>query len=283
MEFAHSAEQEELRKLAQKAFAGKDAFVEAQRAGLFDATEFFDICIILEQLGRAGHPIALENAFVGALALQKFAPQLQFPLVVWNDGVDQVPLADRATKILVPGENHLLLIDSPQRELQTPTDESQRWRISYQHAETIPADLAWLRERWTIALCAVELGIAQAQLQMTAEHVMRRQQFGKPIGLFQAVAQRVGDMWVDVESLRLVTWHAAWLLSRERNATREVHTAAYFAAEAGQRIANASQHIHAGIGFDRGYPLYKYFLAAKQIELELGGANRRLAELGEVL
>jgi hypothetical protein len=59
-----------------------------------------------------------------------------------------------------------------------------------------------------------------------------------------------------------------------------VSVAAYWAAEAGARVAAGAQHLHAGIGFDRSYPLYRYFLLAKRIELELGGAQRQIARLG---
>jgi alkylation response protein AidB-like acyl-CoA dehydrogenase len=147
--------------------------------------------------------------------------------------------------------------------------------------------LAWIVERATVGACAVELGIAQRQLEMTAEHVVRRKQFGKPIGAFQAVAQRAADMYIDVEALRLVTWQAAsWIDDGARSPVEKstaVATAAYWASEAGARVAAAAQHLHGGIGFDRGYPLYRYFLAAKRLELELGGANRALARLGATL
>ena len=62
-----------------------------------------------------------------------------------------------------------------------------------------------------------------------------------------------------------------------------VATAAFWAADAGARVAVAAQHLHGGIGFDRAYPLYRYFLAAKRVELELGGASQQLARLGRIL
>jgi alkylation response protein AidB-like acyl-CoA dehydrogenase len=310
MDFGFTPEQEELRKLAQKAFAGKDVMAEAQRAGLFDVASeygFVELCIVLEQLGRAGRPQPLEAAFLGALAMAQLGtPELkrrhQDGFFVLCDGELQVergnngylvdgilqgvPLVDEATRLLVQAGDKWLLVDPRSATClsQLPTDESALQQLTFARAEVPEGDILRgnLSQQRAVALCAVELGLAQAQLQMTAEHVMRRQQFGKPIGLFQAVAQRCGDMWVDVESLRLVTWHAAWLIGQGRDATRETHAAAFFAAEAGQRIANAAQHLHAGIGFDRAYPLYRYFLAAKQLELLLGGANRRLAELGAI-
>jgi 3-oxocholest-4-en-26-oyl-CoA dehydrogenase beta subunit len=287
MDFALTAEQEELKKLAQKAFAGKDVVVEAERAGLFDAADlgFVELCVVLEQLGRAGRPQPLEAAFLGALMAKRPA--------VWCDGdlriersrvngvLDGVAFTDRPLVVAAAGQLFLVDPKAAQRVPQQPTDESALWQLTFKEAEVaepIGPD-TWAQHR-TVGLCAVELGIAQAQLQMTAEHVMRRQQFGKPIGLFQAVAQRCGDMWVDVESMRLTTWRAAWLLGQGRDAAREAHSAAFFAADAGQRVANGAQHLHAGIGFDRAYPLHRYFLAAKQLELSLGGANRRLAQLG---
>ena len=45
----------------------------------------------------------------------------------------------------------------------------------------------------------------------------------------------------------------------------------------------AAQHLHGGMGFDRAYPLYRYYLLAKRVELELGGANRQLAQMGKLL
>src|SRR3954471_8700390 len=80
MDFALTAVEEELKKLAQKAFAGKDVLVEAERAGLFDIGEvgFVELCVVLEQLGRAGRPRPLDAIFLGTLMAKRPA--------VWCDG-----------------------------------------------------------------------------------------------------------------------------------------------------------------------------------------------------
>jgi alkylation response protein AidB-like acyl-CoA dehydrogenase len=212
------------------------------------------------------------------------------------DGVKlAVPAAERAQLVLVPAQRpdgavevFLIAPNAPGvgREKQIATDESVWHQLTFAGARAesrLPAAaLDWILARATVGLCAVELGIAQRQLEMTAEHAVRRKQFGKPIGAFQAVAQRAADMYIDVEALRLVTWQAAGLVADGRaDAAAAIATAAFWAADAGARVAAAAQHLHAGIGFDRGYPLYKYFLAARRIELELGGAHRQLARLGE--
>jgi alkylation response protein AidB-like acyl-CoA dehydrogenase len=172
------------------------------------------------------------------------------------------------------------------RETCRATDDSHVFQVTLDGArgEKLSggaAALEWTIARLSLALCAFELGVAEKQLEMTAEHCLRRQQFGKPIGLFQAVGQRAADMHVDVESLRLAVWSAVFRLETHADgAAAAVNVAAYWAAEAGARVAAGAQHLHAGIGFDRSYPLYRYFLAAKRIELELGGAQRQIARLG---
>ena len=76
---------------------------------------------------------------------------------------------------------------------------------------------------------------------------------------------------------------AAWRLSNDAPADREVAVAKYFASLGGQRVVHAAAHLHGGMGVDRDYPLHRYFLLAKQLELTLGGASRHLVALGGIL
>ncbi len=147
----------------------------------------------------------------------------------------------------------------------------------------MPAAVPWLLERATVAMCALVLGVAREALILTAKYTTERKQFGAPIGSFQAVRQRAADAFVDLQCLEVSTWRAAWLLANERAATSEVHAAAYWAAEGGHRIVAAAQHLHGGMGFDRDYPLHRYFLTAKRWELSLGGAREHLQRLGELI
>ena len=138
----------------------------------------------------------------------------------------------------------------------------------------------WLHERAVVAVCATQLGVSERALEMTSAYVRERQQFGVPIGSFQAVQHRAADCYVDLEALRWVTWRAAWKLGQELPALRDVAVAKFWAAEAGSRIANAAQHLHAGIGVDVDYPIHRYFLWSKALELSLGPAAFHLAWLG---
>ncbi len=143
--------------------------------------------------------------------------------------------------------------------------------------------VAWLVEHATVAACAVMAGLAAEAVRITGEYTTAREQFGRPIATFQAVGQRAADAYVDAHAIRLTMLQAAWRLAADAPADREVAIAKYFAASGGQRVVHAAAHLHGGIGVDRDYPLHRYFLLAKQLELFLGGASRQLVALGEIL
>ncbi len=141
----------------------------------------------------------------------------------------------------------------------------------------------WLLSHATVALCAQQLGVVARALEMTAEYARNRVQFGKPIGGFQAVAQRLADGYIDVEAVRLTMWQAAWLLAAGQPSETAIATAKFWAADAGHRVAHTAVHVHGGVGIDLDYPLHRYFLAAKQNEFALGGATAQLRRIGAAL
>jgi alkylation response protein AidB-like acyl-CoA dehydrogenase len=145
------------------------------------------------------------------------------------------------------------------------------------------APLTWALERAAVGLAALQLGVAERALRITAGYTSTRKQFDRPIATFQAVAQRAADAYIDVEAIRLTTWKAAYRLDAGLPAAEAVAIAKVWAAEAGHRVAYAAQHLHGGIGFDTDYPLHRYYLWSKQIELTLGPASVHLARLGAAL
>lgn len=162
-------------------------------------------------------------------------------------------------------------------DVRTPADALL---YDAEHAErTIERTL----DRAYLAQCAYELGLCETALELTARYAGERQQFGRAIGTFQAVTQRIADMHIAVETIRLTLWRAAWLIDRGQSARSEIAVARSVAAEAGHKVLCAAQHIHGGMGFDREYPLHRYFLASKQNELRLGGPAFHLARLGKLL
>jgi alkylation response protein AidB-like acyl-CoA dehydrogenase len=145
------------------------------------------------------------------------------------------------------------------------------------------AALLWMAQRTGVLLCATALGVAEEALALTARHVTEREQFGSPIGTFQAVAHRSADAYIDTEAIRLTTWQAAWRLDAGLPAVEALAIAAFWVAEGGQRVVHAAQHLHGGIGVDIDYPVHRYFRWAKVIELLIGGTTGSLLRLGSSL
>ena len=141
----------------------------------------------------------------------------------------------------------------------------------------------WLYERALVALAALQVGVSSRALEITSAYVSERVQFGVPIGSFQAVQHRSADGYIDVQAMRWVMWRAAWILGEERPAAREAAVAKFWAADGGSRLANSAQHLHGGIGVDRDYPIHRYFLWSKSIELTLGGVPHQLNDIGRDL
>jgi acyl-CoA dehydrogenase len=142
----------------------------------------------------------------------------------------------------------------------------------------------WLVARATVGHCAAQAGVVERALELTAEYARTRVQFGRPIGAFQAVAQRLAEAYIDAEAVRLTLWQAVWALDSDASsAGLAVATAKFWAAEAGHRVAHTAVHVHGGMGIDTSYPVHRYFTAAKHHEFALGGATVQLRRIGSAL
>jgi alkylation response protein AidB-like acyl-CoA dehydrogenase len=141
----------------------------------------------------------------------------------------------------------------------------------------------WLVARATVGLCALQLGVTERALELTAAYARSREQFGKPIGSFQAVSQRLADAYIDIEGIRLTLWQAAWRLAEGLPSDTEIATAKFWAAEAGHRVAHTAVHVHGGVGIDMDGDVHRYFVAAKHNEFALGGATAQLRRIGAAL
>ncbi len=132
----------------------------------------------------------------------------------------------------------------------------------------------------TIGLCALQVGVCEAALTRTATYLNSRQQFGRPLSTFQGTMLRAADAAIDIEAMRVTWQNAAWRFDTGRQAADAARVAKWQAAERGQRTVHATQHLHGGMGADVSYPIHRYFLWGKQIELLLGGPSAQLAKLG---
>ncbi|MCU1596084.1 MAG: acyl-CoA dehydrogenase, partial [Frankiales bacterium] len=120
-------------------------------------------------------------------------------------------------------------------------------------------------------------------LQIAAKHVSTREQFGRPLATFQTITYQIADCWIDVESMRLTAQQAIWRLDQGLDAAEQTAIAAFWGADGLQRVVSKAVHLHGGLGVDVSYELHKWFLIGKVVELSLGGAQRQLEQLGELL
>lgn len=196
--------------------------------------------------------------------------------------VSATTAAGTALLLVTPGADGLTI--EPQRV--TNGDLEARITLDGVAAELLTDDdgaLPWLLERATIGLCAQAAGVVGRALELTAAYAKERVQFGRPIATFQAVGQRAADGYIDVEATRLVLWQAAWRLAEGLPAATEVQVAKYWASEAAHRVGHTAVHIHGGTGVDVDHPIHRYLVAARELELTLGGATDQLLRIGATL
>lgn len=214
-----------------------------------------------------------------------------------------VPLADRAARIVTAatlgdGSLVVVLLDPKApgviltRNLATHGEPV--FRVELKNAQVDEADVLCRGEQaqkvWSTIInmgiactCAVELGVTERALEITARYTSERKQFGVPIGSFQAVRQRAADAYVDVESIRLTIQQAAYLLDAGGDASLACSVAKYQASEGGYRVTFSAQHLHGGMGYDVDYPLHRYYKWSKAMELSLGHASDHLVAIGKLL
>ena len=134
-------------------------------------------------------------------------------------------------------------------------------------------------DRSKVALCAEMVGGAQRVLDMSVEYAKIREQFGRPIGSFQAIQHKCADMLVQVESAKSATYYAAWAVSNAApDAALASAMAKAYCSDAYRKVSADGIQVHGGIGFTWEHDLHIYFKRAKGSEVTFGDAtwNREL-------
>lgn len=128
--------------------------------------------------------------------------------------------------------------------------------------------------------CCVADGALSAALALTTAHVRSREQFGRPLAAFQAVAQQIADVYIAARTLHLATLSACWRLETGRAAGSDLDVAAYWLAEQAPAALRSCHHLHGGIGMDVTYPLHRYSSLVRDLVRFVGGTDYRLDQLG---
>jgi 3-oxo-4-pregnene-20-carboxyl-CoA dehydrogenase alpha subunit len=135
-------------------------------------------------------------------------------------------------------------------------------------------DLATLYRFAIAGVCAVADGVLAAVLELTTEHVRTRQQFGRPLATFQAVAQQIADVYAAARTVHLATVSACWRLD-----PADLDLAAYWLARYGPPALRTCHQLHGGIGMDVTYPLPRYSALMTDLVAMLGGTEYQLDRL----
>lgn len=125
-----------------------------------------------------------------------------------------------------------------------------------------------------IAKCAEISGGAQACLEMTNNYAKEREQYGMPIGANQAIWHFMADMWVNADTIRNITYEAAWHLQEGLPESRRMVAAAKtWASDSYKKITDVAVHIHGAIGTTRDHDIGLFYRRAKAAELSFGDAD----------
>ena len=190
-----------------------------------------------------------------------------------------VPYAQQALRVVIPCVEGLALVRPRDATLvRTPTSTgAPEYTVtcSGSPAEIVPGDPAVLDRHAVAGAVAVADGVLAGALDLTAAHVRTRQQFGKPLATFQAVAQQIADVYVTAQTVHLASCAASYGLADD-----DVDIAAYWMATELVAALQTCHHLHGGLGLDATYPLHRYYAQAKDLARLVGGASARLDRIG---
>ena len=259
-----------------------------------------ELAILQEELGYACAPSPMiSNAFAGAL-IETAGSDVQKSR--WLPGIaageqhgaaaftpDDEPVvgaaAGAAVLVLNDGEGgRLVEADAANLERLDLIDTTRAYfRVVADGGDPLPGDVGPAVDLGVVAICAELVGVAQRALDMATEYAKEREQFGRPIGAYQAVSHRLTNMLWEVEEARSLLYYAAWAADAE---PESLPLAASMAKARASDAANAVTHdaiqTFGGIGFTWEHDVH-FFLKRARVSSQLLGTPRqhreRVAEL----
>jgi len=155
--------------------------------------------------------------------------------------------------------------------------------VSDAAGERLPADVDTGRDRLAVAIAAELTGVAQRTMEMATDYARERQQFGRPIGAYQAVSHRIAAMLLETEESRSLTYYAAWTADAEpKSLPMAAAMAAARAADTGWEVPASALQVFGGIGFTWEHDL-QFWLKRGRVAGRMLGTPRnhreRVAEL----
>jgi alkylation response protein AidB-like acyl-CoA dehydrogenase len=251
---------------------------------------FVELAVLLEEFGYACVPSPLlsntaagillavggsddqKSRWLGALASGEERGAVG---TVTADGSAVVADADGASILILLDGDHAGLVERAAAHIeQVPgIDPTRRFfRVRAARTEPLPGDVSGGLERIEVALSAELVGVGQRAMEMAVGYARQRQQFGRPIGAYQAVSHRCAEMLLDVESARSATYYAAWAADADPVALPLAASVAKAAAgEMGWKVAASALQVHGGIGFTWEHDLH-FFLKRAAADARMFGS-----------
>jgi len=228
--------------------------------GLFELDEV-DSILVLEETGRACVP----EPVVEAWALKRTDATLAMagtPYALYADSVD-----------LVVAQRGVGLVPASVGERRPSVDGSRRIFDVHPDGATLELDAHAVTERAALAAAAQLVGLAQHMLDMSVAYVGQREQFGKPVGSFQAVKHHLADAALRLEFARPCVHRAAWVLANEPTDVRAaVSLAKAQASDAALLAARKALQVHGAIGYTVEYDLHMWMKRAWALAAAWGDA-----------
>ncbi len=180
--------------------------------------------------------------------------------VVTNGSAPLVPDAELASVIvLIDGDTATIVEpgDAQIERVDTIDDTRPYSRVSASGGDSLPGDVGGAGDRIAIAIAGELVGLSQRSMEMAVEYAKDRQQFGRPIGAYQAVSHNCAQMLIEVEGARSLTYYAGWVADTEpESLALAASMAKAYASDAGFRVPARSLQVHGGIGFTWEHDLH---------------------------
>jgi alkylation response protein AidB-like acyl-CoA dehydrogenase len=303
MDFTFTPEQEALREqaraylaahpepswkdLAELGWTGVSVAEEDGGAGL----GFVEEAVLLEELGRALYKGPYLSTI--GIVLPALPAELQAEVAAgetsWTLAFGPlVPDLDTAERIAIVGGDGIYELEGAEREVLQTNDDTRPLGVvrggepGRRLAETDV--LEEIRPRSLAALAIEACGVARRALEYAIEHAASREQFGKRIGVYQAVSHPLADAYTQLELARSLALWAAWCVAEgDEQAPVAAAAAKSFAAEAAVQVCETAIQVHGGIGFTWEHVLHRLYKRALWIESFAASGSSLRAEVAASL
>jgi alkylation response protein AidB-like acyl-CoA dehydrogenase len=202
-----------------------------------------------------------------------------------DGGWTAVPDAAGADVVVVRDGERWALAEGARAEPVQALDPTRRlWRIEAGELDTLPGEGARAGDIAAVALAAESVGVAQRAMDMAVGYAKEREQFGRPIGAYQAVSHACAQMLLEVEGARSTALYAAWTLDHEpESGPLAAAMAKAYASDAGWRVPAAALQVPGGIGFTWEHDLHLWLKRGKANAYLWGDARSHRARVADLI